>query len=300
MDTDNFVQHRLGLFRDVPEGEFEAAEEFCATVPLEAPRILPSHQIECINTIGARAWGIAPAEQGSRFAGVVTHGPRDGKEKDIKAPGTVRVQTDARCGDYCLMSDLPIMAGNYTIPGKVGVYYEILIHRMDPNGFISIGTNILLVIRMPLMIFVGTACRPYPLWRHPGWNRGSAALHLDDMRKFFEDPDGGRDYTTALKTIRSGDTIGCGYEFQTGALFFTYNGLRLPNAFTGIYLPRRNFDVYAAIGVEGACDFEVNFGGEFVKWQEGNEWQWNVDGIFGQLGPVEVLDEELPAYTRMA
>lgn len=30
------------------------------------------------------------------------------------------------------------------------------------------------------------ACKPYPLFRLPGWNRLSAALHLDDRRKFYE------------------------------------------------------------------------------------------------------------------
>ncbi|KAK0466795.1 uncharacterized protein EV420DRAFT_1505414 [Desarmillaria tabescens] len=180
---------------------------------------------------------------------------------DSKAPAIVRIRTNK----------------------KFGFYYEILIHRME--GFLAIGT----------------ACQPYPAWRLPGWNRLSAGLHLDDFRKFFEDPAGGRDYTSALQRISPGDTIGCGFEFQTGSLFYTYNGIRLPNAFTGIYLPRQNYDVFAAIGVEGVCDFEVNFGGELVKWPEGNEWQWKLDGIIGRLGypgSGNGLDEELPSYSR--
>lgn len=126
----------------------------------------------------------------------------------------------------------------------------------------------------------------------------SAALHLDDCRKFFEDPDGGKDYTDLLQNIRPGDHIGCGYEYNTGTLFYTYNGFRLPNAFSGLYMPRHNYDVFAAIGVEGACDFEVNFGGEHFKWLPGNEWQWRVEGIIGRLSSSEGPDEELPSYSE--
>jgi len=126
----------------------------------------------------------------------------------------------------------------------------------------------------------------------------SAGFHLDDFRKFFEDPEGGRDYTDAISRIDSGDTIGCGYEFLNGVLFYTYNGLRLPPAFTGIYLPRQNQDVFAAIGVEGQCDFLVNFGGETFTWKEGNEWAWRVEGHVGTMHgwPSANVGDELPAY----
>ena len=153
-----------------------------------------------------------------------------------------------QCKDVCLLSDLPMMAGLYDVQGKIGVYYEILIHRMD--GIIAIGMPVHLCTIHRLTFVVGTSCLPYPAWRLPGWNRLSAGLHLDDFRKFFEDPEGGRDYTDAFSRISPGDTVGCGYEFLTGTLFYTYNGVRLPPAFTGIYLPRQNYDVFAAIGVE--------------------------------------------------
>ncbi|EEB94977.1 hypothetical protein MPER_06124 [Moniliophthora perniciosa FA553] len=144
---------------------------------------------------------------------------------------------------------------------------------------------------------IGTSCRPYPTFRLPGWNRESAALHLDDLRKFFEDSDGGRDYPVPFDRIRPGDTIGCGYIFASGTIFFTWNGLQLEDAFTGIYLPRNEYDVFAAIGVSGQAKFEVNFGGDVFKWKEGNEWHWKVDGVFGRLGDNRGFDEELPSYS---
>ena len=144
----------------------------------------------------------------------------------------------------------------------------------------------------------GTACKPYPYWRMPGWNRLSAALHLDDMRKFFEDPAGGRDYGVGVDAITAGDVVGCGYEFASGALFFTHNGRRLPPAFTGIYMPRHVHDVYAAIGVEGANELEVNFGTGLFCWKEGNDWAWRVQGHVGSLGGGSgMYEEELPSYS---
>ncbi|KAG5220653.1 endosome protein [Salix suchowensis] len=234
-------------------------------VPAPAARLLPSAAVDRIKEVGAKAWEIE-YPQTSRFVGSITN-PSETKG----GPSVCKVETNTKCQDICLMSNLPLMAGMYDGRGKKGFYYEILIQRMD--GLIAIGEL-------------------------PGWNRLSAALHLDDLRKFFEDPDGGRDYTEALTQVSSGDTVGCGYEFTTGALFFTYNGQRLVNAFTGIYLPRHNHDVFAAIGAEGRNDFEVNFGAELFRWKEGNEWAWLTEGsVGGQMsgGPSDAGDE-LPSY----
>lgn len=74
--------------------------------------------------------------------------------------------------------------------------------------------------------------------------------------------------------------------------------MRLPPAFTGIYMPRHKYDVFAAIGVEGYCEFEVNFGSELVRWNEGNEWAWRVEGHVGRLGGgIGGVEDELPAYS---
>ena len=119
------------------------------------------------------------------------------------------------------------------------------------------------------------------------------------MRKFFEDPTGGRDYTSILQRIEPGDTVGCGYDFASSSIFFTYNGLRLPDAFGGIYIPRTRYDVYAAIGVEGECEFEVNFGGDLFRWKEGNEWSWRVEGHVGRLSAPSgssSMGDQLPSY----
>ena len=97
---------------------------------------------------------------------------------------------------------------------------------------------------------IGSTCLPYPDWRLPGWNRLSVGLHLDDFRKFYENPDGGRDYEThgLLTKVSSGGAIGFGYDFASSSVFFTYNGATLSKAFSRIYVPRSRYDVYSVIG----------------------------------------------------
>ena len=85
-------------------------------------------------------------------------------------------------------------------------------------------------------------------------------------------------------------------------MFFTYNGARLSNAFSGIYIPRDKHDVYAAIGVEGHNELEVNFGTDVFRWKEGNDWAWRVEGHVGCFagsggsGGGMRGGEELPSY----
>ncbi|TRM64473.1 hypothetical protein BD626DRAFT_455862 [Schizophyllum amplum] len=269
--------YKDGLINEAPEDEYEGAEEFCSNFPPDAPRLIPTAALEAMQTLGCRAWGIEHPNT-PRFIGRVQRA-----DETKGGAAVVRVQTLPNCLSVCLLSDMPIVAGLYNAPGKQGAYFELKIHRMD--GIISIGT----------------ACRPYPSWRHPGWNRLSAALHLDDLRKFFEDPNGGRDYHTdnILTRVRPGDVLGCGYELVGGRLFFTYNGVPLPPAFTGIYMPKHQYDVFAAIGVEGACDFDVNFGGDMFVWKPANEWAWRVEGSVGNIaGPSGEFDDELPTYEQ--
>jgi Ran-binding protein 9/10 len=217
-----------------------------------------------------------------RFLGSIVNPTHNPDSKSSSGPSAVvHVSTAQGTKDTCILSTLPLLAGLYDVQGKQGTYYEIKIHKM--RGFIALGT----------------ACRPYPVWRMPGWNRLSAGWHLDDLRKFFEDPDGGRDYVDSnlVSQVRDGDTVGCGYELANGGLFFTYNGMKLPFAFTGIYMPRHEFDVFAAIGVEGECEFEVNFGADVFRWKEGNEWAWRSEGHVGKIvGTSRDYDNELPAY----
>ncbi|KAK7022357.1 endosome protein [Favolaschia claudopus] len=194
-------------------------------------------------------------------------------------------------GDACLTSNLPLIAGHYISSTKRGVYFEITVRRLEGDATIALGMQ----------------CLPYPPNRLPGWHRNSAALHFDDCRLYYDDPDGGVDYVrnvydpangTSIQRpnipqINTNDTIGCGYEFPPsggiGSLFYTYNGERLTTAFPAIFDPRppgREVDVYAAVGItNGPCQFDINFGLESFKWSgSGQQAEWTVDGLFRHFG----------------
>jgi hypothetical protein len=75
--------------------------------------------------------------------------------------------------------------------------------------------------------------------------------------------------------------------------------VRAAPAFAGLYVPRADFDVYAAVGVCGRSRLRVNFGGAPFRWKEGNGWAWRVEGHVGRLagGPGGEA-EGLPSYAQ--
>jgi len=270
------LSYDWGLKTEATADEYEAGEQFCKDYPLEPPRLLDSRLIDKIRDKGSSVWQMLPPNS-TRFRGLVTH----------TMEGTI-IATGRDCKDSCLLSNLPIVGGYYRQTSQKGIYYEITVKFMDSDATVALGS----------------ACRPYPMWRLPGWNRLSAGLHLDDMRKFFEDPNGGRDYTGAdgyLQNLQPGDTFGFGYEFTTGNIFFSRNGGRLPNAFIGVYLPPGPdlpcYDVFAAVGVSGHTEVQVNFGQKLFMWKPANEDCWKISNhicvLPGLNGPEE---EELPPY----
>jgi len=271
--------HEFGLYSDAPKDECQAAEVFCATHVLEAPRLLPSHIIQSIREQGCACWGFDKPYL-NRFEGTIVNDSRDGTAGSSGTTcGLTTVETTGRCGDTCIFSNLPIMGGLYQAPPDLrGVYYEVKVYYMEG------------------VIAIGTACKPYPEWRFPGWNRLSAGLHLDDMRKFFEDPEGGQDFHGSITKLQPGEVIGCGYEFHSGEIFFTYNGTRFPAAFKGVYFPRDKQDVYAAIGVGGWNKLEVNFGREPFVWKSANSEEWRFARHIGCLSSDGNIDDQLPSY----
>ncbi|KAJ3980575.1 endosome protein [Lentinula detonsa] len=288
------ISHTYGQYNEASDQEYRDGISYCLEHPLYPTSLIPSRFIDQIKSEGAKAWGLDLPQDQHRFSGRVDNIPPESKGQNL-----VHITTDKHCKDYCLLSNLPITAGLYDSSGREGVYYEVIIDKMNPPQS---------------FLVIGTSCRPYPTFRLPGWNRESTGWHLDDLRKFFEDSDGGRNYTDnghqlplpwnpenrSEQYIPLGSTVGCGYIFKSGSIFFTYNGLRLPNAFNGAHLPRHERDVFAAIGVSGKTKFDVNFGGEPFRWVPGNTWQWRVEGLVGRLNSIgdECSERlELPAYS---
>jgi hypothetical protein len=131
-----FSQNAHGKYSDAPDDEYQAAESFCHTYPPYPPQLVPSHIIDNITSLGGKAWGLSYPTL-NRFSGSILN-PTDSKGSS----GVVKVTTTPVCGDVCLMSNLPILAGLYGIKAKTGVYYEVLINRMD--GLIAIGRSYIL------------------------------------------------------------------------------------------------------------------------------------------------------------
>lgn len=127
-------RHTLGLYAEATEDEWESAQRFCAEYPPEPPRLLPSDVVEHIDAAGCRAWQIEQPRT-PRFKGRIYNA--GGNLKGSGGMDVVRVVTEVPCEDVCLMSDLPILAGLYDIHGKLGVYYEVKVLRMD--GLIAVG-----------------------------------------------------------------------------------------------------------------------------------------------------------------
>ncbi|KAJ6544639.1 hypothetical protein DFH09DRAFT_1173019 [Mycena vulgaris] len=294
--------------------EYETANSFCERNPtiLLARIFPPDHKhfsVDRWGLVSLSTMGLPIPDPGFTSIHVEMENWTPKPLRPILDPDSSRrIGHCANRGDTCFISNLPIIAGQYSVTRKRGAYFEITIHAMPRDS--DKGT-----------IALGIQCLPYPPNRLPGWHRRSAALHLDDRRIYFEDSEGGTDYMRAVTDersgrtfqvpsvpeIRNGDTLGCGYEFNRGVgvghLFYTHNGTLLPIAFHKIFDPEKDqeVDVFAAVGVtNGPVRFEVNFGGKEFKWRGPShsqvhkaDWtakEWNVEGLFDELG------DEPPQY----
>ena len=124
--------HTYGKYEDAAFDEYKEAERFCARYPVEKPKLLPSVMAERLSQEGCKPWGMR-LPSSLRFKGRVESGSGKG------GTGVTRIVTDRNCKDVCIFSDLPIMAGLYDTKGKQGVYYEVVIRKME--GIIAIGDS---------------------------------------------------------------------------------------------------------------------------------------------------------------
>jgi SPRY domain len=161
---------------------------------------------------------------------------------------------------YFAAEDSPLM----TERSKT-IYFEVRIRAMGGNrGGEEAG------------IAIGFCAKPYPWWRLPGWQRASLGVHGDDGRRFINDPDGGLDFTRPFKP---GETVGIGVTFSIppdadthvkahAEVFFTRDGKRDEGWQVNEERDRESdsvlglegeLDLYAAMGMFGAVEFEVQF-----------------------------------------
>jgi hypothetical protein len=207
-------------------------------------------------------------------------------------PGHWKCRTHAKCRDSSILTSLPAYSAQWDSPLHTGrpktIYFELKvtgIGRSHSHRWTSLS-------EADAGIAIGFVAPPYPTFRLPGWQRGSLAVHGDDGRKYVNDDCGGVDFTTAFQP---GDVVGIGMAFslprnppsydlaqaqsqqaQGGMLdiqvYFTRNGVRegawdgneeLDERCEGGNVGLRGeCDLFPAIGVFGAVDFDVFFSPE--------------------------------------
>ncbi|KAI9304729.1 concanavalin A-like lectin/glucanase domain-containing protein [Cunninghamella echinulata] len=126
-------------------------------------------------------------------------------------------------------------------------------------------------------VSVGVATKPYPSWRLPGWNRYSVGYFSDNGCKYFSSPFNGKPYGLAFT---HGDVIGVGYRHRTGTIFFTRNGRKLEDAYTGL-----RWNLFPTIGANGPCQVHVNLGQRGFVFVEANVKKWGLAPSQGTLAP---------------
>lgn len=126
-------------------------------------------------------------------------------------------------------------------------------------------------------VSIGLTTKPYPSWRLPGWNRYSIGYFSNNGCTYFSSPFNGKSYGIPFN---HGDIIGVGYRHRTGTIFFTRNGRRLEDAYTGL-----RWNLFPSIGANGPCQIHVNLGQSGFVFVEANVKKWALAPQQGTLAP---------------
>jgi hypothetical protein len=134
-------------------------------------------------------------------------------------------------------------------------------------------------------VVVGLATKPYPSFRMPGWNRISVGYFSSDGFKCHNYP-----FTAASHgpSLNEGDVLGVGYRPRTGTVFFTKNGRKLDDCYTGL----ANQNMFPAIGSNGAATVHVNLGQAGFVFIEANVKKWGLAPMVGTLAPPPAYGSE--------
>lgn len=83
--------------------------------------------------------------------------------------------------------------------------------------------------------------------------------------------------------------VGCGYRPRNGTIFFTRNGKRIDDAYTGY--GRTN--LFPTVGATGPCVLHINFGQSGFVFVEANVKKWGLAPASGSLAPPPAYGSEL-------
>ncbi|KAF8473244.1 hypothetical protein BDZ91DRAFT_635688, partial [Kalaharituber pfeilii] len=233
--------------------DYAAGSYFCTCHPLAAP--LVSVWPEALTNISRGDICMGP-DSPLKHVSVIPSAPHTNNTSIIQI-------VKKRCPDATVLSQAPLYLARYHQPTRstpTVFGYEISLNALPLDGKTTVA--------------LGLACVPYPLFRLPGWHRGSLAIHSDDGRRYCNDGYGGIQFTRPFQqgetlalalVMRVSDSIPGG-GVNTEVLFFR-NGGRAGGWFVreeleiGRMDPKPGFlgerDVFAAVGVAGGRGTEV-------------------------------------------
>lgn len=134
-------------------------------------------------------------------------------------------------------------------------------------------------------VAIGLATKPFPSFRLPGWNRHSIGYFASDGFKSHNFPFTASSYGPPLA---EGDVLGVGYRPRTGTVFFTRNGKKMDDAYTGL----QKFNLFPTVGANGACTVHVNLGQAGFVFIEANVKKWGLAPMIGTLAPPPAYGSE--------
>lgn len=133
-------------------------------------------------------------------------------------------------------------------------------------------------------VTVGLSTRPFPSFRAPGQTRFSLG-YSSDGHVSHNHPFNARSYGSEFI---QGDVIGMGYRPRSGTVFFTRNGRRFEEAYTGLY----GYNLFPTIAANGAAEVHVNFGQAGFVFIEANVKRWGLAPMVGTLAPPPAYGQD--------
>jgi len=134
-------------------------------------------------------------------------------------------------------------------------------------------------------VAVGLSTKPYPSFRHPGLCKHSVGYFSLDGSKCYNHPFHMQSFGPAYV---HGDVVGVGYRPRTGSVFFTRNGMRISEAFIGLY----NYNLFPTISADGPAEVHINFGQAGFVFIEANVKRWGLAPMVGTLAPPPAYGQD--------
>lgn len=134
------------------------------------------------------------------------------------------------------------------------------------------------------LVTVGLSTRPFPSFRAPGQSRFSLG-YASEGYVCHHYPFNARAYGTEFM---QGDVIGVGYRPRSGTIFFTRNGRRFEEAYTGL----QGCNLFPTIAANGAAEVHVNFGQAGFVFIEANVKRWGLAPMVGTLAPPPAYGQD--------